>query len=203
MPLSLLLTTTVGLISPGKRGLVSLCSGAAKPVKNQSDVFVKDVENGCCAALATEFVWRKKNIHAYVSKRSSDGEVEKEFKWAHSLTWNGAGLTTRVERCCVLQRPLLLQNNINHKADAFAKHTNLKVISGRRCANKSKDAEHNVLQNINRENKVNREIYSRGQGSKDVTYFVELMEANGYAHHDDGEGTVVPPSVACWTWRGR
>lgn len=51
-----------------------------------------------------------------------------------------------------------MQNNINHKADAFAKHTNLKVISGRRCANKSKDAERNVLQNLNRENKVNKEM---------------------------------------------
>lgn len=65
MPLSLLLTTTVGLISPGKRGLVSLCSRAAKPVKNQTDVFVKDVKNGCCAAVATKFFWRKK-IHMHI-----------------------------------------------------------------------------------------------------------------------------------------
>lgn len=96
-----------------------------------------------------------------------------------------------------------MQNNINHKADAFAKHTNLKVISGRRCANKSKVAERNVLQNLNRENKVNKEMLARGQGNKDVTYFVELMEANSDAHHNDGEGTVIPPSVACWTCRGR
>lgn len=83
------------------------------------------------------------------------------------------------------------------------KHTNLKVISGRGCTYKYKDAEHNVLQTLNQENKVNKEIYSRGQGNEDVTYFVELMEANSYAHHNDGEGTVVPPSVARWTCRGR
>lgn len=66
MPLSLLLTTTVGLISPGKRGLVSLCSRAAKPVKNQTDVFVKDVKNGRCAAAATKFFWRENYVHIHI-----------------------------------------------------------------------------------------------------------------------------------------
>lgn len=37
MPLSLLRTTTMGLMSPGTRGLVSSCSGAAKPKKNWFD----------------------------------------------------------------------------------------------------------------------------------------------------------------------
>lgn len=59
-------------------------------------------------------------------------------------------------------RHLLLHDHINHKADAFAKHTNLKVISGRGCTNKYKDAEHNVLQTLNQENKVNKETFSSG-----------------------------------------
>lgn len=30
-------------------------------------------------------------------------------------------------------------------------------------------------------------------------YFVEVMEAKRQAHHEDGEGAVVPPSVASWS----
>lgn len=29
-----------------------------------------------------------------------------------------------------------------------------------------------------------------------AAYLVEVMEAKGQAHHEDGEGAVVPPSVA-------
>lgn len=32
-------------------------------------------------------------------------------------------------------------------------------------------------------------------------YFVEVMEAERQAHHEDGEGTIVPPSVAGWSCR--
>lgn len=68
------------------------------------------------------------------------------------------GFNNKSRAVLCTERHLLMQNNIHHKADAFAKHTNLKVISGRCCANKSKDAERNVLQNLNRENKVNKEM---------------------------------------------
>ncbi len=39
MPLRQLLTTTMGLMSPGTRGLMSSCSRAAKSDKNQNDYF--------------------------------------------------------------------------------------------------------------------------------------------------------------------
>lgn len=32
-------------------------------------------------------------------------------------------------------------------------------------------------------------------------YFVEVMEAKRQAHHDDGKGAVIPPSVAGWSCR--
>lgn len=38
---------------------------------------------------------------------------------------------------------------------------------------------------------------------KGVTYFVKLMKSKRDAHHNDGEGTIVSPSIACWTWKGK
>lgn len=42
----------------------------------------------------------------------------------------------------------------------------------------------------------------KGQKERVVTYFVKLMKAKCDAHHNDGEGTIVSPSVACRIWRG-
>lgn len=33
-----------------------------------------------------------------------------------------------------------------------------------------------------------------------LTCLVQLVKAKGDAHHDDGESSIVSPSVACWTW---
>lgn len=55
------------------------------------------------------------------------------------------------------------------------------------------------LRKINCENKVIGETQCKQQEQLGLTYFVKLMETEGDAHHDDGEGTIVSPSVACWT----
>lgn len=113
MPLRLLLTTTMGLMSPGtgdKRASWAHVQGLLSPIKTRVIIFRRwDVrrKKWLCAALGNYVFLKRQNEYL----RGGGKLKKKGLKWDHALTLSRVALITRPEWCYILQRRLLFEQH--------------------------------------------------------------------------------------------
>lgn len=88
--------------------------------------------------------------------------------------------TAEAQHCSLLLQPPV----IHHTTDALrSAPANLNVTSGRHRQTSGERSE------------TGGGLHEKKKKAAAEAYFVEVMEAERQAHHEDGEGAVVPPSV--------